>query len=174
MSADFKRSSPIWRACAGAVVAIAVMIPVTGAFLKAQQTAPGPQNVTVIFGPTSAEGQVQTGMAMLKAGNPLGAEEAFRMAHELDPKNQDALMGLVEALMAQGLTDRTIEFLKREAAQSGGRADLHMALGNVAVRAGKYDLALTEFQTVLDTLDQHRRCSPGDGEPVASLVEFRE
>lgn len=33
MSADFKRpSSPIWRACAAAIVALAVMMPVSGAF----------------------------------------------------------------------------------------------------------------------------------------------
>jgi beta-lactamase regulating signal transducer with metallopeptidase domain/lipoprotein NlpI len=116
MSADFQRSStPILRASAAAVVALAVMIPASGAFLKAQQTAQEPLTRTL----TSAERQVQTGMAMLKAGNSAGAEEAFRMARELDPES----------------------------------ADLHLALGNVAVRAQQYDLALAEFQAVLDTLD---------------------
>jgi tetratricopeptide (TPR) repeat protein len=144
-----RSSSSILRAGAAAVVALAAMIPVSGAFLKAQQTAERPQAHIL----TSAESQVQTGLAMLKAGNPAGAEEAFRMAHELDPKNTEAIMGLVEAFIKQGKTEQAIDLLERELAHAGARADLRMALGNTEVRAGKYVLALTEFQALLDTLD---------------------
>jgi hypothetical protein len=133
MSGDFQRpSSVLWRAGAAAVVAVAVMVPVSGAFLKAQQTATAPQ--AHVTGPlTSAESQTQAGTAMLTAGNFAGAEEAFRMAYQLDPKNTYARMALVEALVAQGKTDQAIEFLKQEVGQNGLRADLHLALGNTAI-----------------------------------------
>jgi bla regulator protein BlaR1 len=110
MSTDFARSSsPIWRACAAAIVALAVMMPVSGAFLKAQQTAQQPLAHIL----TPAEGQVQAGLAMLQAGNPAGAEEAFRMARALDPKNTEALMGLVEALIKQARQSRRSSFWSR-------------------------------------------------------------
>jgi beta-lactamase regulating signal transducer with metallopeptidase domain/tetratricopeptide (TPR) repeat protein len=159
MSADFTQSSsPIWRAGAAAIVALAVIIPVSGGFLKARQAAQDhegqeSQTIAPAPSPTSAEGRIQAGMAMLQAGNPAGAEEAFRMAHELDPKSTLARMAVVEALLAQGETDRAIWFLQEEMAHSGARADLHLALGNAAVRGQKYDLALAEFQAALNTLD---------------------
>lgn len=117
--------------------------------MKAQQTAQEWQAHVN----TPAEDQVQTGLAMLQAGNPAGAEEAFRMARELDPKNTEALMGLVEALIKQGKTQQAIDLLEQELAHASARADLRMALGNTAVQAGKYALALSEFQTVLVGLD---------------------
>jgi len=156
MPIDFKQSSsPARRVCAATAVAITVLIPLSGAFLKAQQSAQEQQTVTVIFGPTSVEGEIQAGLTMMLAGNFGGAEEAFRMALAFDRYNKEAVMGLAEALIAQGKIGHAIAVSTRETSQSGGRADSHLALGDAAVRNGKYELALTEFQSALNSLDPH-------------------
>jgi tetratricopeptide (TPR) repeat protein len=59
--------------------------------------------------------------------------------------------------MAQGKPDLAIQLLQSEAEKTPNNLDLRLAMGNIAVRSGKYDAALGEFQRVLAALDTHSR-----------------
>ena len=59
-------------------------------------------------------------------------------------------MGMVETALAQNQVDAALALLQAEVDKAPGRADLQMALGNTAVRAARYDLALATFQKLLD------------------------
>jgi tetratricopeptide (TPR) repeat protein len=77
------------------------------------------------------------------------AEDTFRRGYQLNPANTRGLMGLVETYLAQNKTDAAIQLLQAESAKTPTRADFHVALGNVGVRSGRWDMAISQFQTVL-------------------------
>jgi tetratricopeptide (TPR) repeat protein len=89
------------------------------------------------------------GVTNLAAKNYKAAEDAFRRSYELDPASTRALQGVVETYMEQGMTDQAIQLLQSESAKAPGRMEIHKALGDVELRAGLYDQALTEFHTVM-------------------------
>ncbi|MFB3826425.1 MAG: tetratricopeptide repeat protein [Bryobacteraceae bacterium] len=107
--------------------------------------------------PSSPDVMFQLGVLNLAENKYKEAEDAFRRAYQLNPANSRGLMGVVETYMAQNKTDEALQILHVEAARSPGRSELHLALGNTAARAGKYDMALSEFQTVLNGTDQKSR-----------------
>jgi tetratricopeptide (TPR) repeat protein len=72
----------------------------------------------------------------------------------VDPENSRGLMGVVEVEMMLGRQDEALALLKQEAVRRPDLADLQLALGNTALQAGKYDLALTEYQKLLNSLDK--------------------
>ena len=82
------------------------------------------------------------------------AEAAFRRAYQLNPADARGLMGMVEAAIAQNQTDAALALLQAEVAKAPSRADLQMALGNTAVRAAKYDLALATYQKLLNQTEK--------------------
>ena len=57
----------------------------------------------------------------------------------------------METLAAGGHFDQAIHFLQAELAKDSARRDLQLALGNIAMRAGNYDLAVGQFQAVAKT-----------------------
>ena len=97
------------------------------------------------------------GMVAMKQGNLKEAESIFRKGYQTNPKDARALVGLVETIAAQGHYDQAIQFLQTELAKDPKRNDLQMALGNVAVRAGNFDLAVAQFQAVLNELDKNSK-----------------
>jgi tetratricopeptide (TPR) repeat protein len=111
--------------------------------------------------PNSPDVLFQMGVVNLAENRYKDAEDAFRRAYELNPANSRGLMGIVETDMAQNRPEAAITLLQAEAAKYPNRMDFHLAIGNTAVRAGKYDLAIGEFQKVLDSLDKGSR-SRGD------------
>jgi tetratricopeptide (TPR) repeat protein len=58
-------------------------------------------------------------------------------------------MGMVETEMAQNHPDQALQLLQTESAKAPTRMDLALALGNTAVRAGKFDVAISDFEKVL-------------------------
>ena len=70
------------------------------------------------------------------------------------PQAADAEMRRVmekaEELLRQRRTDEAMRLVQAEADQHPEWMDVHKALGNMAVHAGKYDLAIAEFQRVID------------------------
>lgn len=60
----------------------------------------------------------------------------------------------METLAAGGHFDQAIHILQAELAKDSARRDLQLALGNIAMRAGNYDLAVGQFQAVAKTLDK--------------------
>jgi tetratricopeptide (TPR) repeat protein len=101
----------------------------------------------------------QIGMVNLADKKFKDAEDAFRRSYQLNPANSRGLMGMVETYMAQNRAEQALQALQAESEKSPQRADLRLALGNIAVRAGRYDAAITEFQTVLGQLDKGSRAT---------------
>ncbi len=66
-------------------------------------------------------------------------------------------MGLVETDMAQSKFDDALTMLRTESDKNPNNLDLRLAFGNIAVRTGKYDVALQEFNRVLNALDKNSK-----------------
>jgi tetratricopeptide (TPR) repeat protein len=107
--------------------------------------------------PNAPDIDYSLGMVALQEGNLNEAEDIFRRAYAASPKDARGLVGLVETLAGEGHYDQAIQFLQSELAKNPTRNDLQMALGNVAVRAGNFQLAIGEFQTVLHELDKNSK-----------------
>ncbi|MFN7992773.1 MAG: tetratricopeptide repeat protein [Bryobacteraceae bacterium] len=107
--------------------------------------------------PDSPDINFSLGMVAFSQNNLKEAEETFRKAYQGNAKDIRPLMGLIETLMRENHQDAAIQFLQGEVAKAPDRNDLHMALGNVAVRTGNFDLGLAEFQNVLGRLDKNSK-----------------
>lgn len=104
--------------------------------------------------PNAPDVLFQLGVVDLADGKFKDADTYFKKSYDLNPQNARGLMGLVETDMAENRPDDAVRLLEAEAAKSPARLDLQLALGNTEVRAGRYDLALTYFQKVLNALDK--------------------
>lgn len=109
--------------------------------------------------PNSADAYFQLGVVNLAENKYKEAEESFRKAYQLNPANSRGLMGVVETFMAQNKPDQAIQLLQGETQKAPQRTDYRIALGNTAVRAGRYDMAIGEFQQVLKMLDAKSRAA---------------
>jgi tetratricopeptide (TPR) repeat protein len=100
--------------------------------------------------PGSADVQFQLGVVDLAESKFKEAEDAFRRSYQLNPANPRGLMGIVETNMAQNKTEAALALLRAEADKAPNRVDLLLAMGTIAIRAGKYDMAITTFQKALE------------------------
>ncbi|MGA2739423.1 MAG: tetratricopeptide repeat protein [Bryobacteraceae bacterium] len=107
--------------------------------------------------PSSPDIDFSLGILAMREGNLKEAESTFRKAYANNPQDTRSLVGLAEALAGQGHMDQAIQVLQSEVAKSPTRNDLRLALGNLAVRAGNLDLAIGQFQAVLNGLDRNSR-----------------
>jgi Flp pilus assembly protein TadD len=156
MPANIFRPSRLPRAAMVALVAIAALFPLAGGYLKAQpqQAAGGQESSRQV----QARNLFEQGKALMERKDYEEAERAFRRSYELDPDtSRGGLMGVVEVELALGRPDEALALLTQEAARRPEQLDLQLALGNTAVRAGKYDLALTEYQKLLNSLGNNAR-----------------
>jgi tetratricopeptide (TPR) repeat protein len=98
-------------------------------------------------------------LAMLDYGsrNYSAAEAGFARLHRMTPPDLRGVMGLTEVYMAQQKPDSAMQLLEKEIALQPDRIDYHVAYANVAVRSGKYDIAIREYKKYLDKLPN----SPG-------------
>ena len=80
------------------------------------------------------------------------AEDAFRRSYDLNPANSRGLMGLVETEMAQNHPDQALQLLQTESDKAPARMDSVLDLGNTALRAGRFDMAISSFEKVLASL----------------------
>jgi tetratricopeptide (TPR) repeat protein len=96
----------------------------------------------------------QLGVVNLAESKFKEAEEAFRRAYQLNPAISKGLMGMIETNMAQNKTDEAMKILQAEIDKAPNRLDLLGAMGNIAVRSGKYDLAVQTYNRVLAGLDK--------------------
>jgi tetratricopeptide (TPR) repeat protein len=107
--------------------------------------------------PGSPDVLFQMGVVNLAENKFKDAEEAFRRAYQLNPANSRGLMGIVETNMAQNKTDEALKILQVESDKSPNRSDLLLAMGNTAVRAGKYDFAIQTFTRLLEQTEKGSR-----------------
>jgi tetratricopeptide (TPR) repeat protein len=101
------------------------------------------------FDRSSVDAAFQLGVASLAEKQYPEAEVAFRLDYQMHPANARGLIGMAETAMAQNRTDAAFALLQAEADKAPKRADLQVALGDLALRAARYDLALATFQKVL-------------------------
>jgi tetratricopeptide (TPR) repeat protein len=104
--------------------------------------------------PSSPDVLFQLGVVNLAEDKYKEAEASFRSSYELNPANSRGLMGMVETEMAQNHPDQAMQLLQTEAAKAPNRMDFILALGNTAVRAGKYDQAVSYFDKVSASLQK--------------------
>jgi tetratricopeptide (TPR) repeat protein len=64
-------------------------------------------------------------------------------------------------MVAQKQPDRAAEILRSEIQKYPARREFHMALANVYARAGKFDLAISEFNGLLEKVD-HKSADAAD------------
>jgi tetratricopeptide (TPR) repeat protein len=108
--------------------------------------------------PSSSDVLFQLGVVNLAEGKYKEAEDTFRRSYQLNPANSRGLMGVVETYMAQhtpGKTDEALKILQAESDKAPNRLDLLLAIGNTSVRAGKFDMAIENFNKVLSGLDKN-------------------
>jgi len=158
MSANVPGVSYWLRVSTGALVAVAALFPLAGGYLKAQPQASEAQR-------SESQDLCEQGATLLGAKQYEGAEMAFRRAYQLNPENSRGLLGLTEVYIAQGRQDEAVALLQREAAAHPDRQDLQLALGNTAVRAGQYEMAVEQYQKLLNR--------PGLGSSVAADLYLR-
>jgi tetratricopeptide (TPR) repeat protein len=109
--------------------------------------------------PSSPDVMFQVGVVNLAENKFKEAEDAFRKAYQLNPANSRGLMGIVETYMTQNRPDQAMQILRSEAEKAPDRVEFRIALGNIAVRAGKYDLAIAEYLAALQKSDAKSRTS---------------
>jgi tetratricopeptide (TPR) repeat protein len=107
----------------------------------------------------SADALFQLGVVNLAENKYPDAAEAFRKDYSIEPANPRGLMGAVEVYLAQNKEDLALKTLQDEIQKNPNRTEYHVALGNTAVRVGKYDVALAEFQKTLDGMDKNSKAA---------------
>jgi len=104
--------------------------------------------------PNSQEAMIQMGIVFLNEKKFKEAEAIYRKSYDLNPANSRGLMGLVETVLAENQPDRAMDLLRTEIQKYPTRLEFRLALANVAVRSRKYDLAIAEFNGLLDKVDK--------------------
>jgi Flp pilus assembly protein TadD/beta-lactamase regulating signal transducer with metallopeptidase domain len=136
--------SPLLRAVPGAVLILASILPVGEGFLHGQT----PAQVTTH---SSNDAAVQKAYECWKQGRFQEAEDLYRQIYVVDPEDPRGAVGLAETYLSENRPGDAIELMQTETAKHPDRTDLPKALGNLYVRTEQYDLAISEFQSLLDT-----------------------
>ncbi|MSV28802.1 MAG: tetratricopeptide repeat protein [Bryobacterales bacterium] len=122
----------------------------------------------IAVAPNNPEVLFQLGTLNLAERKFKEAEAAYVKSYQANPANARGLLGVVETYAIQNQFDKALQMLNDEVKKAPGRLELRLALGNTAVRAGKYDLAIGEFKALLSGLEKNPRAS---GEVLMRLGE---
>jgi tetratricopeptide (TPR) repeat protein len=104
--------------------------------------------------PGSPDVLYQLGVVNLAENKYKEAEDSFRRAYELNPANSRGLMGVVETNMAQNKAGEALKLLQAEIDKAPARVELLLALGDTAVRAGKFDFAIQTYNRALSQTEK--------------------
>ena len=129
------------------LVVFATLLQLAAGGLNGQETAT----------PTPADTLFQSAAAQLSQGKFQDAEESFRKLAEIEPTTSRGILGLADVWVAQKKPDDALRLLQGESVKYPTRPDLHFGIGNVALRTARYDLAIAEFQLVLDRVDRNSK-----------------
>jgi tetratricopeptide (TPR) repeat protein len=121
-----------------------------------------------------ADADFAAGLSNLQAKKFPEADAAFGRVVQKEPNGLRGYLGVVQVLMAQQKTSKALAYLRAELEKQPLRMDLHVVLGDTAARAGQYDAAVTEFQTVLARVDpkEDSEIDVPRGAPNALLLPF--
>ena len=96
--------------------------------------------------PGSVDVRLQLALLESRKKNFSGAETAYKKILDSSPGELRALAGLVQIYSGLRQMDRAIGLLSGELQRSKGRAEIRNMLADTAARAGKYDLAIEQYQ----------------------------
>jgi len=102
--------------------------------------------------PSSPDIHYQLGLVELGDRKYKEAEEAFRKSYQLNPGDSRGLLGVVETYIGENKSEDAVSMLQAEVAKQPNRPDLHLTLATAAVLDAKFDLAIEQFQTVLNSM----------------------
>ncbi|MBK9170569.1 MAG: tetratricopeptide repeat protein [Bryobacterales bacterium] len=120
--------------------------------------------------PNNQDALFQLGLLNVMEKRYREAEEAYRKCYDLNPANARGLMGQIEVVMLQEQPDRAMRVLQQEIDKYPTRFELRTSHANVAVRAGKLDEAIQEYQWVLERIDKK---SPAAGDIYIRIAETK-
>ena len=93
--------------------------------------------------PDLAEARYLLGLALLRSGDPVGAETELRKAQALKHPDDDVVPPLVEAMLVQGKARKVVEeFAKTELSNPAAKAALQTSLYGAYAASGSGDLSL--------------------------------
>jgi Flp pilus assembly protein TadD len=107
--------------------------------------------------PSPADALFKAAVTQLSQAKYHDAEDSFRKLTELEPTTSRGILGVAEVWTAQKKNEEALRLLQTEAAKYPDRPELHFGIGNLALRIAQYDLAIAEFQLVLDRVDRNSK-----------------
>ena len=100
--------------------------------------------------PDLPEARYLLGLALLRSGDPVGAETELRKAQALKHPDDDVVPPLVEAMLVQGKARKVVEeFAKTELSNPAAKAALQTSLYGAYAASGSGDKAKVALETAL-------------------------
>jgi tetratricopeptide (TPR) repeat protein len=106
--------------------------------------------------PDSPDIHFQIGVALMSDRRFSEAEESFRKVFQLEPAAVRGIQGVAETFFARDEPERAVAAMQAEADKQPGWTDLQIAFGGVAIRAKRYDVAVSRFKAILEKADKPR------------------
>jgi tetratricopeptide (TPR) repeat protein len=130
--------------------------------------------------PNLTEAKLQLAVLDNVTQNPKGAEASYRAIYE-KTKDSRALIGLAQSLVTQNRTEDAIKLLSDEVKRDPSRSDYRIILGNLCVKAGKYNEAVSQYNEILknDPKDSDTWVRLGEtqrisGDKQAAMAAFKK
>ena len=108
-----------------------------------------------------AEFYASLGQSQLGAGDTAGAAANFKKAVELDPKNVNAVIGMGDIALRQGLFGDAIAHLKKAARMSPRNSNVFTLLGEAYLNSGQNAIAAENFKKALQLDPDNARAREG-------------
>ncbi len=128
--------------------------------------APGPVEDEAV---KMAEFYAKAGEAALRGGDPVGAAGNFQKALASNAGNVDAVIGLGEVALQQGLYGDALRHLKKAAKLAPRRGRVHTLLGEAHLNSGNAALAEQSFKKALQIDPDDARARNGYNEAAGRL-----
>jgi tetratricopeptide (TPR) repeat protein len=111
-------------------------------------------DAVLVANPNSPDVLFQLALVNMAENKFREAETMFRKVYELNPANPRGMLGLTENFLSEGKTDQALNVIKTEIDKSPTRLDLQVLLADTASRTGRFEMALQNYQHVIDSLEK--------------------
>ena len=118
-----------------------------------------------VLTPKDPEPHLSAGLLRERRKDFSGAEAEYKQVLVLDPRSNEAVIGLTNIYMKAGRVAEAEPLLRRLVTDRPDDAGLHLQLGRVLAAQGKKDEAIPEIQTAL-------KLSPSDSEAQRDLADL--